>query len=197
MGYVSATQAHDMIVTHHRDKLIQAIIFFAQHTKHCGKTKLFKLLYLLDFEHFRLTGRSVTGLEYYAWEKGPVPVALEDEWDEFKPDLALAIRIKPERLFSYSRQTVTPRLAFDDSYFSKRELGLMREIAEKYRSHLASEMVEVTHAENGAWDKVWANGEGHNQLIDYRLSLEGSPVKEHIERAAEEYSELLARVSAR
>lgn len=186
-----------MIVTHHRDKLIQAIIFFAQHTKHCGKTKLFKLLYLLDFEHFRLTGRNVTGLKYYAWEKGPVPVALEDEWGEFKPDIASAIRIKPERLFAYSRQTVVPQIAFDDSYFSKRELKLMHEIAGKYRDHIATDMVDATHAENGAWDKVWADGEGHNQLIDYRLSLEGSPVKEHIESAAEEYSELLARVSAR
>ncbi len=186
-----------MIITHHRDKLVQAIIFFAQHTKHCGKTKLFKLLYLFDFEHFRTTGRSVTGLKYYAWEKGPVPVALEDEWCEFKPDLASAIQIKPERLFSYSRQTVVPQIPFDDSYFSKRELKLMCEIAEKYHDHVATDMVDVTHAENGAWDKVWANGEGHNQLIDYRLSLEGSPVKEQIERAAEEYSELLARINAR
>lgn len=186
-----------MIITHHRDKLIQAIIFFARHTKHCGKTKLFKLLYLLDFEHFRMTGRSVTGLKYYAWEKGPVPVALEDEWDEFKPDLASAIRIKPELLFFYSRQTVVPQREFDDSHFSKRELDLMKEIAEKYRDHLAKDMVDVTHAENGAWDKVWAEGAGYNQLIDYKLSLEGSPVKDQIERAAEEYDELVARVGAR
>lgn len=186
-----------MIVTHHREKLIQAIIFFAQHTRHCGKTKLFKLLYLLDFEHFRMTGRSVTGLKYYAWEKGPVPVALEDEWGEFKPDLASAIRIKPERLFNYSRQTVTPRIAFDDSYFSKRELELMREIAKKYRDHIATDMVDVTHAENGAWDKVWAEGAGYNELIDYRLSLEGNQAKDHIEKAAEEYNELLERVGAR
>lgn len=186
-----------MIVTHHRDKLIQAIIFFAKHTKHCGKTKLFKLLYLLDFEHFKQTGHSVTGLNYYAWEKGPVPVALEDEWDEFKPDLASAIRIKPESLFSYSRQTVVPQREFDDSYFSKRELDLMRQIAEKYRGHFANDMVDVTHAENGAWDKVWAGGEGHNQPIDYKLSLEGSPVKDQIEKAAEEYNELVARVGAR
>src|SRR3989344_7847794 len=98
-----------MLITHEREKLLNAIIYFAAHTLHCGKTKLFKLLCLLDFEHFRLTGRSVTGLKYYAWEKGPVPVALEDEWGEFKPDLDSAIQIKPERLFHYSRQTVVPQ----------------------------------------------------------------------------------------
>jgi hypothetical protein len=49
-----------------REKLIQAILYFALNTQHLGKTKLFKLLYLLDFDHFRHTGRSVTGMEYRA-----------------------------------------------------------------------------------------------------------------------------------
>jgi hypothetical protein len=55
-----------MLITYERNKLINAIVYFAQNTQHLGKTKLFKLLYLLDFEHFRQTGRSVTGLDYYA-----------------------------------------------------------------------------------------------------------------------------------
>ena len=59
-----------MLIDHHREKLINAIIFFLQNTKYCGKTKLFKLLYLLDFMHFRATGRSVTGMKYYAWGHG-------------------------------------------------------------------------------------------------------------------------------
>ena len=53
-----------MMVPHDRDKLINAIVFFAKNTKYCGKIKLIKLLYLLDFEHFRQTGRSVTGMDY-------------------------------------------------------------------------------------------------------------------------------------
>ena len=65
-----------MLVTHEREKLIQAINFFATHTKRCGKVKLFKLLYFLDFEPFQPTGRSVTGQDYSAWPMGPVPVAL-------------------------------------------------------------------------------------------------------------------------
>ena len=54
-------------------KLFNAIIFFLKNTKNCYKYKLLKLLYFLDFEHYRETGKSVTGLNYYAWEKGPVP----------------------------------------------------------------------------------------------------------------------------
>jgi hypothetical protein len=52
-----------MLVTHEREKLINAILYFAHETKYLGKFKLFKLLYLLDFEHFRLTSHSVTELD--------------------------------------------------------------------------------------------------------------------------------------
>ena len=45
-----------MIVTHHREKLINAIIYFAEKTRYCGKTKLLKLMYFFDFTHFKQTG---------------------------------------------------------------------------------------------------------------------------------------------
>ncbi len=37
-----------------------------------GKIKLLKLLYSLDFCHFKQTGMSVTGIDYFAWEMGLV-----------------------------------------------------------------------------------------------------------------------------
>jgi hypothetical protein len=64
------TDSMNMIVTHHREKLINAIIYLADHTRYCGKTKLLKLLYFLDFSHFKQTGKSVTGLDYFAWQMG-------------------------------------------------------------------------------------------------------------------------------
>ena len=45
-----------MPIYHHREKLLNAIVYFANHTKSCGKTKLYKLLYYLDFTHFKETG---------------------------------------------------------------------------------------------------------------------------------------------
>ena len=40
-----------MLINHEREKLINAIIYFAKNTRFLGKTKLCKLLYFLDFEH--------------------------------------------------------------------------------------------------------------------------------------------------
>jgi uncharacterized phage-associated protein len=68
-----------MLNQHYREKLIQASIFFIQNTQSCQKTKLLRLLYLSDCEHYQQTPRTVTGLKYQAWEKGPVPPAVFEE----------------------------------------------------------------------------------------------------------------------
>jgi uncharacterized phage-associated protein len=89
-----------MILTHHREKLINAIIYFATHTKYCGKTKLMKLLYFLDFKYFKQTGKSVTGQDYFAWQMGPVPRDLFEELsDDMRPDLTSAIQPLPKEGF--------------------------------------------------------------------------------------------------
>lgn len=178
----------DMLVSHEREKLINAIIYFAQNTKHLGKIKLFKLLYLLDFEHYRSTGRSVTGLKYHAWQYGPVPVALAQEWEDLQPDMAAAVSIQPEKIIDYVRETVVSDAPFDDSHFTKREMRIMADIAGKYRDELSHKMIDVTHAENGAWATVWQAGAGFDQPIDYTLAIaDHDPHRNAILEAAKEY----------
>ena len=65
-----------MLVSRSRDKLMNAILCFAEHTRGLGKIKLFELFFLLDFEHFRQTGRPVTGMECRAWKVGARGAAL-------------------------------------------------------------------------------------------------------------------------
>lgn len=177
-----------MLRNRHREKLVQAILFFAHNTRYLGKIKLFKLLYLLDFEHFRLTGRSVTGMEYRAWKMGPVPAELVQQWDDLDDDLAAAIAIQPEKVIDYVRETVTPKVSFHADHFSKRELRLMHEIAGQYRDTKSEKIIDVTHAENSAWDKVWAGGAGNDKVIHYQLAIaDNDPNRDAVLAAAAEY----------
>ncbi len=170
-----------MLISRSRDKLINAILFFAEHTRALGKIKLFKLLYLLDFEHFRKTGWPVTGMEYRAWKMGPVPAQLVQEWDQLEPDMAEAIEIRPERVIDYFRENVIAKRAFDAAHFTPRELEIMNTLAREYADVLSDQMIDVTHAENGAWATVWCDGRGSDQQIDYRLALaEDDPNREVI-----------------
>ena len=68
-----------MFVSRNREKLLNAIIYFLGETNHSHTLKLFKLLNFSDFEHFRQTGRTITGLDYRALPMGPVPHEAIDE----------------------------------------------------------------------------------------------------------------------
>jgi len=159
-----------------RQKLVQAIVYFASRMKYCGKIKLFKLLYLLDFEHFRQTGKSVTGFEYQAWKFGPVPVELMEEWEELSDDLSRVLHIVEERGIDYDRQTVKVNdgVEFDADEFTRRELEIMEGLVARYRDEYSPMMIDVTHQQNGAWDKVWQNGQGARQRIPYELAIPGN-----------------------
>ncbi len=122
-----------MLITHEREKLLQAINFFVRNTNKCGKTKLFKLLYLLDFEHFKATGRSVTGLTYNAWPMGPVPVSLYNEFEAPEPDMAHAFHFEQRKIRNNTETMlrITPSIEFSDRHFTTRELSLLAELSKE------------------------------------------------------------------
>jgi len=156
-----------------RNRLRNAIVFFATHMEACGKIKLFKLLYLLDFEHFRQTGKSVTGMNYEAWKFGPVPAELMHEWNNLKAGNSSVVEIVEEPQFNYVRETVKarPGVEFVDEDFTARQLKILDTLREKYLSNMSQKMIDITHEQNGAWDKVWNNGEGNNMPIPYELAI--------------------------
>lgn len=187
-----------MLIARNRQKLIQAAVYFARNTQGCGKVKLFKLLYLLDFAHYRETGRSVTGLNYVAWKLGPVPVELAQEWDQLEPDMAAAIDIVPETVIDHVRDRVVPKTAFNDSFFTHRELALMQRIAQQHDMDLSKPMVNVTHEERGPWATIWDNGRGSNERIPYVLSVaENAPNRDAVLESAREYEAMSAAERAR
>ena len=178
-----------VIITHHRDKLTNAIIYFAKNTKYCGKTKLMKLLFFLDFLHFKQTGKSVTGLDYFTWEKGPVPKDLFEELSgNLKPDLEQAINIVRIENF----QKIIAKKDFDSKYFTNREKKLLSELSTVFSDAQAEQMVESTHLSNQPWDRTLQE-KGLWKKIDYLLAIDGMkdslPYDEARERM-EEISEM-------
>ncbi len=175
-----------MIITHHREKLINAIVYFSKNVKYCGKTKLLKLLYFLDFGHFKQTGKSVTGLEYFTWERGPCPSELFAELSgKMKPDLKRSIGIKQiDNFFK-----VSPKTKFNKNYFSTRELRLLESLAYTYIDAKADEMVEITHFKNEPWERTKRN-KGMFQPIDYLLAVDNTNNSLALDEAKERSQEI-------
>lgn len=178
------------MITLYREKIINSIIYFVKNTKYCGKTKLLKLLYFLDFMHFKQTGKPVTNLDYYAWEMGPVPKDLYEELtNAIEPDMEKAINIRDIDTFT----NISPKKEFNEDYFSNRELKLLENIAFIFKDAKAEDMVESTHLENEPWDKTLKE-KGENSYIDYLLSIDNKEeslsypeAKERMEEREEVY----------
>ena len=182
-----------------RKRLLQSIVFLASNTAHCGKIKLFKLLYLFDFEHFRQTGKSATGLDYQAWKFGPVPIDLMEEWEELCSDLAQLVHIEEERVIDYDRQTVrlNDGVRFDPDEFTPRQLRILEQLAAQYAGTYSPKMIDVTHAQNGAWDKVWQGGRGAHAAIPYELAVDDDePLREQLLQVAKEQAMYHAALQA-
>jgi len=160
----------------YRKKLLNAVLFFAKNTKHLNLTKLSKLLYFLDFTHFNQTGYPSIGLDYYAFERGPVP---RDFWSEikdgdvpedFKGLLALILKTDD---FSPGYKEIEVRAIEkpDLSVFTSREMKILEELAFIYKEARGRDISEVTHLPKQPWD-ITVKKCGKNKLIDYALGID-------------------------
>jgi uncharacterized phage-associated protein len=168
-----------MFVSHNREKLVNAIVYFLRETKHCHTLKLFKLLNFADFEHFRQTGRTITGLDYRALPQGPVPTKLFEELRKGgAADLRAVIALWEERddlTDELLRRVLKPKSEFDSKFFTKRELNVLARIAEFFKESKAADMSEFSHMKHLPWANVYQGGKGSGNVIapDLILKTEG------------------------
>jgi len=154
-----------------RNKLINAVLFFAQNTRYCNTTKISKLLYFLDFKHFEQTGYPSIGLKYYCFENGPVP---KDFWlevrdadvpDDFKGKIVL-VRKTDEFSPGYKETEFIAQEKADMDVFTPREKEILEDVAFVYKDTRATEISRSTHEEDHPWI-VTKKKKGLNKEIDY------------------------------
>jgi uncharacterized phage-associated protein len=157
-----------------REKLLNAVLFFAGKTKCPSLVKMFKLLFFLDFCHFKLTGRSVTNLDYYALPFGPVPNAFYDEVKkgEVPHDMKDYFTLIP-----LETHRGTPAYQFkakkkpDLAVFSPRQRKILDDLAFTFRDITPGQMSEISHLKNQPWDRT-IKQKGPNAIIDYMLAID-------------------------
>lgn len=178
------------------ERLKNAIIYFVQHDKTVKLTKLMKLLYYLDFRHYRNTGYSVTGQTYTAWPMGPVPVGMWQELKEYRDNglgLQSVIKLKqaPQSMDSFGFDlSLIGNQKFSDYYFSQNEKRELERVSEMFLTYPAKTMVSATHEKGKPWDRIWKTlGEG--SVVSYDMALEGLP-DERLQEIREEQADRIA-----
>lgn len=161
----------------YRDKLTQAVLYFTKNVKNPSKVKIFKLLYFLDFEHFKETGRSVTNLDYFAYDFGPVPKDFYQEvGDNTVPkDFANFLTIVPFASEESGKKggmfSPKPKAKLDISVFTPREKKILEKLAFIFKEVDASLISDVSHFKNHPWDKT-IKTKGKLAKIDYQLAFD-------------------------
>jgi uncharacterized phage-associated protein len=129
------------------EKVGNAIIYLAERIKPLYKTKLLKLLYLLDEAGVKEVGIPMFGLEYRAWRMGPVSkevyVDIDDGPHIFKDHIRVIRDEQGDRV-----ESARP---FDDGEFSDRDMRLMESIVADLGRHNARDLVDITHDEGSLW----------------------------------------------
>lgn len=125
-------------------QMCQACIEFGSSSidKKITKTKLAKLLYLVDFSWFVEHGRSMSGLGYRALPRGPVADVFFQMTDEMFESGQVQIDAKGAALlFSNAEQPSYANL-------STQEIDHIKKIAEKWQTSDTQTIVDFTHSQS-------------------------------------------------
>ncbi|WP_199139666.1 Panacea domain-containing protein [Pedobacter sp. ASV12] len=129
------------------DKLGNAIIFLCEQMGSLSKTKLLKLIYLIEESSIKKYGVPFFNLRFDVWKLGPVS---RDLYAEITSELFLlenyiTKEAKKDNVF------VNAKKPFSDDEFSDLEIELLRQIATSFRQYTADELIELTHRKHSPW----------------------------------------------
>jgi len=128
-------------------KLGNAIIFLCDRIKPLSKTKLLKLIYLVEELSVKKYGVLFFNIRFDVWKLGPV-----------SRDLYAEITSEPTLLDSYITKEsrngnvfVKSKQEFSDDEFSDLELMLLEDISKAYQGFTADQLIELTHRKHSPW----------------------------------------------
>lgn len=152
-----------------KDKFKQIYMYVLSLFKQNGvpKTKLAKLLYLIDFRHFYENLESMSGILYKHQQYGPVPDIFHELTDELFENGDIKIEFLTE-----GAQMISPLSnIYKDEYnlLSKKEIKEIEEVCNAWKNKSTKEIVNYTHHQ-----KPWMASRD-NEIIPYSLILQEDP----------------------
>jgi uncharacterized phage-associated protein len=128
------------------ERLGNTIIYLESKIRPLYKTKLLKLIYLLDELSTARCGIPFLGLDYKLWQAGPVN---SDLYEELNQPYLLESFITLEQDELGTR--VIGQKEFNDDEFSEVDTNLLKEIVNRYKTTPSEKLVEITHRKSAPW----------------------------------------------
>ena len=163
------------------EKIGNAVVYLADRIPNLSKTKLLKLLYILDEISIKKSGIPILNLKYKVWKFGPVSeelfIDLSSEpklepiisastfpttsiritWGWSHPDKNMFSNNKFAKFINamrYTQDFIVSKVKFSEDEFSENDIELMDFVIEKYGNKTAKELISYTHRVNSPWYNV-------------------------------------------
>ncbi len=137
-------------LTHQQvQKLGNTLIYLAKNVGELSKTKILKLLFLLEESSVKRFGYPFFGLNFQIWKLGPVLKEVYIDLSEDKPDLLKDFIEKDQ----FDNKLYSAKGEFNDDQFSDNDIYLLEKIKDFARHKTARDLIDYTHEENSLWRK--------------------------------------------
>jgi uncharacterized phage-associated protein len=144
-----------LLTNEQMDKIGNAMIFLAERIPNLSKTKMLKLLYVLDELSISRSGIPFFNLQYKVWKLGPVAEGIFVELSDklYRLDKYVATGIENGNIY------INPKTDFCDDEFSDNDIELLEFTVKEFRDTTAKDMIAYTHRPTGLWyHTATANG---------------------------------------
>jgi uncharacterized phage-associated protein len=129
------------------EKIGNAIIYLATHIPDLNKTKLLKLLYLLEQISIQKYGFPFFNIRFDVWKFGPVSRDIFIELSDNPILLSEYISLNKDDDATF----IKPLKEFDDDEFSDNDLGLLEYVSTTFKNASAKQLVNYTHNKHTPW----------------------------------------------
>ncbi|MDL2222108.1 SocA family protein [Parabacteroides sp. OttesenSCG-928-N08] len=129
------------------EKLGNAIIYLADRVPDLSKTKLLKLIYLLEEMSVKKNKLPFFGIPFEVWKAGPVAKTLFIDLSSDLNMLQNYISVVKDD----GRAYITAKSTFNDDEFSDADMEIMDLIIDKFGNKTATELVAYLHKTGSPW----------------------------------------------
>jgi uncharacterized phage-associated protein len=172
------------------EKIGNTVVYLADRIPQLSKTKLLKLLYILDEISIKKSGIPILNLKYKVWKFGPV-----------SEELFIDLSSEPYLLEKFINRDsegnyIVSKVKFREDEFSENDIELMNLVIDKYGNKTAKELISYTHRINSPWYNTAKENSVLELLENETINnteflIDMGKIVSHDERKFEIYSEYL------
>jgi uncharacterized phage-associated protein len=130
------------------EKIGNTIIYLAKHIPNLTKTKLLKILYILEEISIKKYGFPFFNIRFDVWKFGPVA---KDIYVELSDTPYLLSKFIDIDRCDEKTTFVRPKLEFDDDEFSDNDITILEYIVTHFKDATATQLVAFTHRKHAPW----------------------------------------------